>query len=85
MNKLNQEARKAIAASTPGDALLDPKAAAAFLSCSDWTLAEWRCKGTGPRYVKLGNRVRYTPAALADWIEAHTVASTSEHDMRKAG
>lgn len=67
-------------------ALLDPKAAAAFLGgLSEWTLAEWRCKGTGPRFVKLGNRVRYTPAALAEWIESRTVASTSEHDARKAG
>jgi hypothetical protein len=68
-----------------GGALLDPEAAAAFLNCSTWTLAEWRVKGTGPRFCKLGNRVRYTPVALAEWIEAHTVASTSEHDAKKAG
>jgi predicted DNA-binding transcriptional regulator AlpA len=81
-----------MAANTPletrppaGGALLNPKAAAAFLSCSEWTLAEWRCKGTGPRFCKLGNRVRYTPAELAAWIEAHSAASTSEHDVRRAG
>ncbi len=68
-----------------GGALLDPKAAAAFLGLSEWTLAEWRCKGTGPRFIKLGNRVRYTPAELAAWCEAHSGASTSEHDVRKAG
>ena len=68
-----------------GGALLDPKAAAAFLDLSEWTLAEWRCKGTGPRFVKLGNRVRYTPAALAEFIEANSGDSTSEHDVRKAG
>jgi len=66
-------------------ALLNPKAAATFLNLSEWTLAEYRCKGTGPRYCKLGNRVKYTPAALAEWIESHTVASTSEHDAKKAG
>ena len=66
-------------------ALMDPKAAAAFLQCSDWTLAEWRCKGIGPRYAKIGNRVRYTPAALAEWIESRTVSSTSEHSMKQAG
>lgn len=65
--------------------LLDPKAAAAFLGCSEWTLAAWRCQGNGPRFCKLGNRVRYSPAALAEWIEANTAASTSEHDARKAG
>ena len=64
-------------------ALLDPPAAAAFLGCSYWTLAMWRCQGIGPRFCKLGNRVRYTPAALAEWIEAHSAASTSEHDAKK--
>lgn len=80
MNKMNETPPP------PGGALLDPKAAAAFLGgLSEWTLAEWRCKGNGPRFVKVGNRVRYTPAALAEWIESRTVASTSEHDSRKAG
>jgi len=69
----------------PGGALMDPEAAAAFLRCSVWTLAAYRCNGMGPRFCKLGNRVRYTPAALAEWIESHTVASTSEHDMKKVG
>lgn len=59
--------------------------AAAYLKCSEWTLAEWRCQGKGPRFVKLGNRVRYSLPALAEWVEAHTAASTSEHDARKAG
>lgn len=68
-----------------GGALLNPTDAAAFLHCSEWTLASYRCKGTGPRFCKLGNRVRYTPASLAEWIEAHSAASTSEHDMKKAG
>jgi len=68
-----------------GGALLDPKAAAAFVNCSEWTLAAYRCDGKGPRFMRLGNRVRYTPSALAEWIEANTAASTSEHDARKAG
>lgn len=66
-------------------ALLNPKAAAALLGLSDWTLAEWRCKGTGPRYVKVGGRVRYSPSDLAEWIESRTVASTSEHDAKVGG
>lgn len=44
----------------------------------------WRCHGTGPRFCKLGNRVRYAPAVLAEWVEAHSAASTSEHDAKKA-
>lgn len=36
-------------------------------------------------FCKLGNRVRYMPTALAEWIEAHSAASTSEHDAKKVG
>ena len=68
-----------------GSINLDPEAAAAFLGCSPWTLAAYRCKGTGPRYFKVGNRVRYTATALVEWIDVHTVASTSEHDAKKVG
>lgn len=68
-----------------GGALLDPKAAAAYLALSYWTLAERRSNGDGPRYSKLGNRVRYRQADLDAWIEAHTARSTAEHDAKKAG
>jgi predicted DNA-binding transcriptional regulator AlpA len=68
-----------------GVALLDPKAAAALLGLSYWTLAELRCNGDGPRYSKLLNRVRYRQADLDAWIDAHTARSTSEHDAKKAG
>ena len=78
---MNKHNKGTVEASTPppaGGALLDPKAAGAFLGLSEWTLAAYRCSGNGPRFVKLGNRVRYTPAALAEWIEARTVGSTSQ-------
>ena len=64
-------------------ALMDSEAAAEFLKCSCWTLAAWRCKGGGPRFCKLGNRVRYALADLEKWVEAHTANSTSEHGERK--
>jgi len=64
-------------------ALMDSEAAADFLKCSSWTLAAWRCNGDGPRFCKLGNRVRYALADLEKWVEAHTANSTSEHDERK--
>ena len=65
--------------------LLDPAAAAHYLDLSAWTLAEWRCKGNGPRYFKVGNRIRYSLAELNSWLEARAGASTSEHDAKKAG
>ncbi|HJW73268.1 MAG TPA: helix-turn-helix domain-containing protein [Geothrix sp.] len=79
MSKLDQQNQPA------GRALLDPKAAAAYLDLSEWTLAEWRCRGNGPRYFKISNRVRYSLAELNIWLEARSVVSTSEHDAKKAG
>lgn len=66
-----------------GGALLDPKTAADFLGCSEWTLAEWRCTGNGPHFVKVGRLVRYSPEALQAWIEQNTYTSTSD-DLPKA-
>ncbi|MEO9611900.1 MAG: helix-turn-helix domain-containing protein [Tateyamaria sp.] len=34
------------------------------------TLANWRCVGAGPNYVKLGQRIRYPAADVQEWIEA---------------
>lgn len=34
---------------------------------SEATLKEWRYKGTGPEYVRLGRHVRYPAKALEEW------------------
>jgi len=68
-------------APVPGG-LLDPTDTAARMKCSEWTLARWRCDGKGPRFIKLGNRVRYSLAAIEEWEKANEAASTSEHDSR---
>lgn len=70
---------------TAGEHLLDSKAAAAFLGCSEWSLAEWRCTGAGPQFVRVGRLIRYTPGALQAWIERNTFSSTSAADMKAAG
>jgi hypothetical protein len=64
--------------------LLEPRHAASILHCSEWTLAEWRCTGAGPDFVKVGRLVRYSPGALQAWIERNTCTSTSD-DMPKVG
>lgn len=56
----------------PAD-LLDENEAAAFLSVAVQTLRNWRWKGEGPRYVKIGARlVRYRCADLTAFVEAGT-------------
>jgi len=48
--------------------LLDCIPAADYLGLSPITLADWRVQGRGPRYVKLGRRVKYDIADLDDYI-----------------
>jgi DNA-binding transcriptional regulator YiaG len=49
----------------PSDVLLTPERVADFLSVSKETLAQWRSKRRGPRYIKLENRlVRYCALSL---------------------
>jgi predicted DNA-binding transcriptional regulator AlpA len=53
----------------PGD-LLDEREAAAILGASVQTLRNWRWRGEGPRFRKIGLRmVRYSRADLEAFIE----------------
>lgn len=59
----------------PGD-LIDEREAAAILSASVLTLRNWRWRGDGPRWRKLGQRmVRYHRADLAAFIEGKAGAA----------
>lgn len=49
---------------------LTPRAAAALLSLSVATLAVWRSQSKGPRYSRVGGRVRYPKADLVAWVES---------------
>lgn len=61
--------------------LLNNEAAASALGISPITLKIWRCKGKGPRFIKLGESkqagVCYDPAEIEAWKAARTFASTS--------
>ena len=56
---------------------------AKFLNCSPWTVAMWRCHGTGPKYIKINNFVRYAPSEVMAWLADQTASSTSAHDAKK--
>jgi predicted DNA-binding transcriptional regulator AlpA len=49
---------------------LTPPETARFLGIKEATLASWRCKGKGPRYVKVGGIVRYARADVDRWLAA---------------
>lgn len=62
---------------TPGEplipeALMDARATAAFLGVSVLSLADWRTKGIGPSYMKVGRCVRYRLSALEAWLQSRT-------------
>jgi predicted DNA-binding transcriptional regulator AlpA len=46
---------------------LSPEQVAERFQLSPHTLKEWRYKGVGPKYVRLGKHVRYPAAALEAW------------------
>ena len=57
--------------------LLTPKDAARFLNLSVSWLAKRRLAGDGPAYIKMGGAVRYSHAALQQWMKGQQRMSTS--------
>jgi hypothetical protein len=55
------------------DRSLESCDAAPVLGVKALTLKVWRRNGTGPRYIKFGNRVRYRLSDLEAWLAEHTV------------
>jgi excisionase family DNA binding protein len=46
---------------------LTPDQVAERYQVSEATLKEWRYKGVGPRYMRLGRHVRYPATSLEEW------------------
>jgi hypothetical protein len=53
--------------------LLDTQKAASYLNTTVATLANWRCKGIGPRYLKVGAKVLYRLSDIDRWLDANAV------------
>lgn len=58
--------------------LLSVHQAAARCGVAAKTLANWRVRGAGPRFIKAGARVGYDPADIEEWKSGRRVGSTSE-------
>jgi excisionase family DNA binding protein len=63
---------------TPVVVLLTPKEAAERLKVSLSWLAKARMRGDGPAYIKVGRAIRYSEAALQQWLKGNQRLSTSE-------
>ncbi|WVR18287.1 helix-turn-helix domain-containing protein [Bordetella phage PY223] len=51
------------------------------------TLANWRTKGGGPEYIKIGGKIMYALSAVVMWERLRTYGSTAvraANDARKA-
>jgi excisionase family DNA binding protein len=58
--------------STAARRLVTPDEFAAELGIPVKTLAEWRSRGIGPAYVKVGRHVRYRREAIDEWEAGQT-------------
>ena len=62
--------------------LLSTKGAAKLLGLQPATLKVWRWRGTGPKYLKLGDkpgsRVMYDIRDLQNWLDARRFDSTAQ-------
>jgi len=61
--------------------LLSPKLAAQLVGLSVKTLANMRCAGNGPQFIRYGGkrgRINYRSSDLITWRDSHLRSSTSE-------
>jgi predicted DNA-binding transcriptional regulator AlpA len=63
--------------------LLTTKQVTDALGLSPSTLSRLRFRGIGPRYVRIGDMVRYNPADIERWIDANSVPPGNEPVHRK--
>ena len=74
-----------LAVTHPMAQLLTERDTARRLGLSVRTLQKWRLLGQGPRYLKLGQAVRYDPDDLEAFVQAARRTSTSERSSGPAG
>jgi hypothetical protein len=58
--------------------------AARVLGLSVATMRAWRQSRRGPRFVRLGRAIRYTPEDLKQFVAANTVDTTPESPVQVA-
>lgn len=66
------------------DKLMTQAEVKAITGLSDSTLEQWRLKGKGPRFIKLGRLVRYRTSDVQNYIAGlQGFASTTEADAAR--
>lgn len=59
-----------------------PTELAERLAVSRGTLANWRVRGSGPPFIRVGRRIRYRREAVDEWLARREFSSTSDADTR---
>ena len=57
------------------DELLKAPELSKTLGVPEGTLQDWRYRGIGPRYLKIGKHVRYRAIDVEAWLDAQTVVT----------
>lgn len=58
--------------------LLSTQEAAGYLRVNPRTVANWRYRGYGPRFVRIGHLAFYRQKELDEWLEQNIHARTSD-------
>lgn len=57
---------------TEDDKLLSANEVAEYLNLTPHTLSLYRTRKQGPRYIRLGKRIRYRVSDVKDWVTLQT-------------
>lgn len=66
------------------DDFVDTKGASAILGLKEGTLAVWRSRNynCGPRYKKVGRKVRYRKSDLYEYMDSRTVETIDSYNKK---
>jgi predicted DNA-binding transcriptional regulator AlpA len=55
--------------------LIEPSEVAQRLGVTPQSLLTWRRKAKGPRYIKIGGRIKYPLSGVKDWLASRMMAA----------
>ena len=65
--------------------LITAKDLSRHLNVAENTLAKWRIRGEGPKFIRVQRRISYHPDDVLAWLAQNTFSSTTEADAMKSG
>ncbi|MDK8670271.1 helix-turn-helix domain-containing protein [Corynebacterium sp. MSK195] len=77
VNKLNLKSKSSLAQEHQDMQLIDsikPTELAEQIGVTESTLATWRCRNKGPRFVRIAGRIHYMRADVEAWIAEQVAA-----------